>query len=58
MNFERPFSERAEHAVKRVVTWSELPSTQAGLSAALRRAFQMPADERSCEFSELLSKLG
>jgi hypothetical protein len=43
--------------MKRVVTWSDLPSTQAGLSAALRRAFKMPADERPCEFDELLSRI-
>jgi len=57
MNFERPFNQRTEDAMKRVVTWSELPPSQAGLSAALRRAFQMPSDERSCEFDDLLKRI-
>ena len=44
--------------MKRMVTWTDLPPAQAGLSAALRRAFAAPADDRSREFDELLRKLG
>ena len=44
--------------MKRVFTWTDLSPTQAGLSAALRRAFAAPADERSLDFDELLRKLG
>ena len=43
--------------MKRMVDWTDLPPTQAGLSAALRRAFAAPEDERSCEFEELLREL-
>jgi len=43
--------------MKRLVSWSELPPAQAGLSAALRRAYAMPQDDRTLEFEELLSKL-
>jgi hypothetical protein len=57
MNFERPLGARTEDAMKRNISWSDLPPTQAGLSAALRRAFVMPAEERGCEFEELLRKL-
>ncbi|HTG64545.1 MAG TPA: hypothetical protein VL917_07790 [Sphingomicrobium sp.] len=44
--------------MKRLVTWSDLPPSQAGLSAALRCAFAAPADSRTREFEELLRKLG
>ncbi|MGH6706071.1 MAG: hypothetical protein ACREBK_07390 [Sphingomicrobium sp.] len=43
--------------MKRLVTWTDLPPTQAGVSAALRRAFAAPADERSREFDELIREL-
>ena len=33
---------------------TDLPPTQAGLAAALRRAFEMPEDETSRKFDELL----
>jgi len=58
MNIERPFCARTEEAMKRLVTWSDLPPSQAGLSAALRCAFAAPADGRTREFEELLRKLG
>lgn len=37
--------------------WSDLPPAQAGLAAALRRAFAMPADETARKFEELLGKI-
>ena len=37
--------------------WIDLPPSQAGLAAALRRAFEMPADETARKFEELLRKL-
>jgi len=40
-----------------IASWTELPPTQAGLAAALRRAFEMPADECERKFDELLSQL-
>ena len=41
--------------MNRSIFWNDLPPTQAGLAAALRRAFDLPADER--QFDELLNKL-
>ena len=43
--------------MKRMVSWTDLPPTQAGVSAALRRAFAAPADDRSREFDEILREL-
>ena len=40
-----------------IASWTELSPTQAGLAAALRRAFEMPADEGARKFDELLSQL-
>jgi len=40
-----------------IASWTELPPTQAGLAAALRRAFETPADENGHKFNELLSQL-
>jgi hypothetical protein len=57
MNFERPLCARTEEAMKRMVTWTDLPPAQAGLSAALRRAFVAPADGGSRELDDLLRKL-
>jgi hypothetical protein len=41
----------------RLSNWTELPPCQAGLSAALRRAFAMPTDETARKFDELLRQL-
>jgi hypothetical protein len=41
-----------------LTNWTDLPPTQAGLAAALRRAFEMPADETARKFEELLHRLG
>jgi len=57
MNFARPLSAKTEEAMKRLVSWSELPPAQAGLSAALRRAYAPPQDGRTREFEELLRAL-
>ena len=43
--------------MKRLISWSDLPPTQAGLSAALRRAFAPPRDDAAREFEALLQKL-
>ena len=43
--------------MERVASWTDLPPCQAGLAAALRRAFAMPADENARKFDELLSQL-
>ncbi len=43
--------------MQRVRTMAELPPMHAGLSAALRRAFKEPADDRSCDFDALLRKM-
>ena len=42
----------------RTTSWTELPPCQAGLAAALRCAFAMPADETARKFEELLHRLG
>lgn len=41
----------------RSILWNDLPPAQAGLAAALRRAFDLPADESGQQFEELLNKL-
>ena len=38
-------------------SWTDLPPTQAGLAAALKRAFESIADEDDNKFLELLRKL-
>jgi len=43
--------------MRRVTSLIDLPPSQAGLAAALRRAFRVPADETERQFSELLGKL-
>jgi len=43
--------------VNRVRTWVELPQSQTGLSAALRRAFAAPVDTCNGQFEDLLRKL-
>jgi hypothetical protein len=57
MNSERPLIARTEDAMTRMVSWTDLPPTQAGVSAALRRAFAAPTNGRSREFEELLREL-
>ena len=42
--------------MKHLRIWSDLPPTQAGLAAALRRAFKTPANDQG-DFEELLQKL-
>ena len=37
--------------------WTDFSATQAGLAAALRRAFKLPEDEAGQNFDELLSRL-
>lgn len=55
MDIERSFLQRTEDAVKQSIY--DLPPAQVGLSAALRRAFALPAGETERQFHELLQKL-
>jgi hypothetical protein len=57
MDIERPLLSRTSGSMTRLSNWTELPPCQAGLSAALRRAFTMPADENTRKFDELLRQL-
>jgi len=41
----------------RVASSNDLPPCQAGVAAALRRAFLMPADETARKFEELLHRI-
>jgi len=43
--------------MRRISSLIDLPPAQAGLAAALRRAFDLPADENERQFAELLQKL-
>lgn len=49
---------RTEGAIRQSLNWRDLPPTQAGLAAALRRAYTLPADETDRQFEQLLQKLG
>jgi hypothetical protein len=57
MDIEESFLSRAEGTMRRSPGWIDLPPTQAGLAAALRRAFDLPADETERQFADLLSQL-
>jgi hypothetical protein len=57
MDIERSFMSRTEGAIRQSLNWRELPPTQAGLAAALRRAYTLPADETDRQFEQLLEKL-
>ena len=48
---------RTEGSIRRSVSWSDLPPTQAGLAAALRRAYALPTDKVGEQFEELLQQL-
>ena len=49
---------RTEGSIRQNISWRDLPPTQAGLAAALRRAYELPADETERQFEQLLQKLG
>ena len=57
MDIERSFMLRTEGAIRHSMSWRDLPPAQAGLAAALRRAYSLPADESEQQFEDLLSKL-
>jgi len=57
MNIKQSFMSRTEGTMKRVSGWMDLPPGQAGLAAALQRAFHLPADETERQFADLLRKL-
>jgi hypothetical protein len=40
-----------------VPSWTDFSPTQAGLAAALKRAFEVPADETQRRFEELVRNL-
>ena len=56
MDIEQSFLSRTE-GMRRIASMFDLPPAQAGLAAALRRAFDLPADETERQFAELLSRL-
>jgi hypothetical protein len=58
MDIERSFMTRTEGAIRQSLSWRDLPPTQAGLAAALRRAYTLPAEETERDFEQLLQKLG
>ena len=58
MDIERSFMARTEGSIRESISWRDLPPTQAGLAAALRRAYALPADETERQFEQLLQKLG
>jgi len=58
MDIERSFMSRTEGAIRQSLSWRDLPPTQAGLAAALRRAYALPVDETGRQFEQLLQKLG
>jgi len=57
MDIERSFMSRTEGLIRQSISWRDLPPTQAGLAAALRRAYSLPADESERQFEQLLEKL-
>jgi hypothetical protein len=57
MDMERPISPRTDGSMHYMPNWTDLPPTQAGLAAALRRAFEVPADETQRKFEELVRSL-
>ena len=57
MDIERSFMSRTEGAIRESISWRDLPPTQAGLAAALRRAYSLPADDSGRQFETLLQKL-
>jgi hypothetical protein len=57
MDIDRAKMPKTSGSMTRLSNWSELPPCQAGLSAALRRAFALPADENARKFDELLRQL-
>lgn len=48
---------RTEGALQHSVSWRDMSPIQAGLAAALRRAFALPAKECELQFEDLLRKL-
>jgi len=57
MNIERPHMSRTNGSMTRMASLTDLPPCQAGLAAALHRAFAMPADDRARELEALLRQL-
>ena len=57
MDMESSLGSRRNGSVSFMPSWTDLPPTQAGLAAALKRAFESMADEDDDKFLELLRKL-
>ena len=53
---ERPTSS-TNGSMRYLPTWTDLSPAHAGLAAALRRAFEVPADETQRKFEELVRNL-
>ena len=58
MDMNRSYLAGADSEPKRSLGFHDLPPCQAGLSAALRRAFAVPVGNDDRPFEELLRKLG
>jgi len=56
MDMERPTSS-TNGSMRYLPTWTDLSPAHAGLAAALRRAFEVPADETQRKFEELVRNL-
>jgi hypothetical protein len=57
MDIERTFLSRKEGTTRRTPILCDLPPAQAGVAAALRRAFAPHSDEVERQFEELLQRL-
>jgi hypothetical protein len=57
MEIDPHFMLRSEEKMNHSISWSDLPPAQAGVAAALRRAFALPAEETERQFRELIRKL-
>jgi len=58
MKHGRPIETGTKNPASTRLSFDVLPPAQAGLSAALRRAYAVPADSGSCPFDELIKQLG
>jgi hypothetical protein len=57
MDIERHVISRPEGRMYRSSYWSDISPAQAGVAAALRRAFALPEDETERQFEALLEKI-
>ena len=57
MNVERSITTGSNGSMSYMTNWTDLNPSRAGLAAALRRAFALPADENARKFEELLARI-